>query len=68
MRLFYTDVFVLPLPAGHRFPMEKYARLREALLASGDFSAADFHLPHAASDEELARAHDADYIRQVSCG
>lgn len=68
MQLFYTDVFVLPLPAGHRFPMEKYARLREALLASGDFSAADFHLPHAASDEELARAHDADYIRQVSCG
>ena len=68
MQLFYTDVFVLPLPAGHRFPMEKYARLREALLASGDFAAADFHLPHAASDEELARAHDPDYIRQVSCG
>ena len=68
MQLFYTDVFVLPLPAGHRFPMEKYARLREALLASGDFAAADFHLPHAASDEELARAHDPDYIRQISCG
>jgi acetoin utilization deacetylase AcuC-like enzyme len=68
VQLFYTDVFVLPLPAGHRFPMEKYARLREALLASGDFAAADFHLPHAASDEELARAHDPDYIRQVSCG
>ena len=68
MQLFYTDVFVLPLPAGHRFPMEKYARLREALLVSGDFAVADFHLPHAASDEELARAHDPDYIRQVSCG
>ena len=35
VKLFYTDVFVLPLPTGHRFPMEKYARLRAALLASG---------------------------------
>jgi acetoin utilization deacetylase AcuC-like enzyme len=68
VRLFYTDVFVLPLPAGHRFPMEKYARLRQRLLASGDFAESDFHLPPAASDEELARAHDLDYIRQVSDG
>ncbi len=68
MRLFYTDVFVLPLPAGHRFPMEKYSRLRETLLASGEFSPANFHLPHAASDEELARAHDLKYIHAVSHG
>jgi len=68
VRLFYTDVFVLSLPAGHRFPMEKYSRLREALLASGDFSAEDFHLPDAASDEQLARAHDPDYIQAVSGG
>ena len=68
MKLFYTDVFVLPLPAGHRFPMEKYARLRAKLLASGDFAESDFHLPHASSDDELARAHDRDYIDRVSCG
>lgn len=68
MQLFYTDVFVLPLPPGHRFPMEKYARLRESLLASGEFHEADFHLPHAATDEELGRAHDPAYIRAVSAG
>ena len=68
MKLFYTDVFVLPLPAGHRFPMEKYARLRASLLASGAFSEGDFHLPHAASDLELARAHDIDYIQRVCRG
>ncbi|WP_298393442.1 histone deacetylase [uncultured Azonexus sp.] len=68
MQLFYTDVFVLPLPPGHRFPMEKYARLRQTLLAGGDFSPDDFHLPHAATDEELQRAHDADYIRRISLG
>ena len=68
MQLFYTDVFVLPLPPGHRFPMEKYARLRESLLASGEFGEADFHLPHAATDEELGRAHDPAYIQTVSAG
>ncbi len=68
MQLFYTDVFVLPLPAGHRFPMEKYSRLRESLLASGEFSAADFHLPHAATDKELGRAHDFAYIEAVTHG
>jgi acetoin utilization deacetylase AcuC-like enzyme len=68
VQLFYTDVFVLPLPAGHRFPMEKYSRLRAALLAGGDFAEGDFHVPPAASDEELARAHDPAYILQVSCG
>lgn len=68
MRLFYTDVFVLPLPTGHRFPMEKYSRLREALLASGEFSVNDFHLPPPASDAELARAHTPDYIAAVASG
>lgn len=68
MQLFYTDVFVLPLPPGHRFPMEKYARLRESLLASGEFHEADFHLPHAATDEELGRAHHPAYIQAVSAG
>jgi acetoin utilization deacetylase AcuC-like enzyme len=68
VKLFYTDVFVLPLPAGHRFPMEKYSRLRAALLASGDFAEGDFHLPHAATDDELARAHDRAYIERVSRG
>lgn len=48
--------------------MEKYSRLRQALLASGQFDPADFHLPHAACDEELGRAHDPEYIRQICCG
>lgn len=36
MKLFYADHFVLPLPAGHRFPMEKYARLRERSTIASD--------------------------------
>ena len=31
MHVYYATQFVLPLPAGHRFPMEKYRMLRDAL-------------------------------------
>ena len=34
-RLFYTDCYELPLPPGHRFPIEKYRLLREMLEADG---------------------------------
>jgi hypothetical protein len=33
MLIYATDHFVLPLPPGHRFPMAKYARLRERVTA-----------------------------------
>ncbi|MEN9770266.1 MAG: hypothetical protein RLZZ180_1896 [Pseudomonadota bacterium] len=66
MHAFYADQYVLPLPAGHRFPMAKYARLRERLVQA---------LPQvrlmpapAASDGELALAHDPAYIQAVVSG
>lgn len=68
MKLFHCDEFVLPLPPGHRFPMEKYRLLRERLAASGQFAATDFIVPPAASFAELARAHAPDYILRVERG
>ncbi|TVO65987.1 histone deacetylase family protein [Denitromonas ohlonensis] len=68
MQLFYADHFVLPLPPGHRFPMEKYSRLREQLTASGQFEATDFCVPDAADDTALLRAHSADYLQRVVTG
>lgn len=68
MKLFYSNHFVLPLPAGHRFPMEKYALLKDSLLASGHFGPDDICIPEAASDLELGRAHDPCYISRVQAG
>ena len=68
MTLFYSDVFVLPLPAHHRFPMGKYARLRERLLASGEFAESDFQVPEAASDADITRAHCPRYLERVASG
>ncbi len=66
MRAFYSDRYVLPLPAGHRFPMAKYeqlhARVREALP-----SVRLIESP-AATDEELSRVHDGEYVRRVVRG
>lgn len=68
MKIFYTDRFVLPLPAGHRFPMRKYADLRERVAAS-DWSRDDMLLePDAADDETLATAHSPDYVRRIATG
>ncbi|VEB42821.1 Uncharacterised protein [Chromobacterium violaceum] len=33
MRIYRTDQFPLPLPAGHRFPAEKYRLLAEQVSA-----------------------------------
>jgi acetoin utilization deacetylase AcuC-like enzyme len=68
LKLFYADHFVLPLPPGHRFPMEKYARLRERLRASGAFATDDFEVPDAAGDTDILRAHDPSYLRRVVDG
>lgn len=68
MKLFYADRFVLPLPPGHRFPMEKYSRLRMRLLASRQFRPDDLHVPPPAHDTDLLRAHSRDYVQHVVSG
>jgi acetoin utilization deacetylase AcuC-like enzyme len=65
MYIYYTDHYVLPLPSGHRFPMAKYARLRQRVAAiAGD----RLRVPDAATDLELARAHDPAYVAAVATG
>ena len=68
MRLFYSDTFVLPLPVGHRFPMEKYALLRERVAAAAIVPAERLQIPHAATDGELLRAHSAGYLGRAQAG
>lgn len=65
MKVFYTDHFVLPLPDGHRFPMQKYSLLREAVQAC---AAQSLEEAPAARDDELLLAHDADYVERMSIG
>jgi acetoin utilization deacetylase AcuC-like enzyme len=65
MRAFTIDRFALPLPAHHRFPAGKYARLRRRVEAAGF---ARLATPEAATDEQILRAHGAEYLRKVAEG
>lgn len=66
--LFYSDHFVIPLPEGHRFPITKYALLRQRVLESGIVRAGNLLVPTAATEEQLVRAHQASYVRRVLLG
>uniref|UniRef100_UPI00378403F9 hypothetical protein n=1 Tax=Nocardioides sp. TaxID=35761 RepID=UPI00378403F9 len=68
LKIFYTDQYVLPLPLGHRFPMSKYQLLRERVFAAQIVPAENLIIPHAATDEEILRAHDEEYLRRVQYG
>jgi acetoin utilization deacetylase AcuC-like enzyme len=68
VKAFNCDRFRVPLPEWHRFPMIKYTRLREKIEASALIAPEDILTPHAATDEELLHAHDADYIAKMVAG
>ena len=69
--LYHTDTFALPLPAGHRFPMAKYTLLRQrvaAWLRDDPRPGVELKLPPAATDEQLSRAHAAEYLERMKSG
>jgi acetoin utilization deacetylase AcuC-like enzyme len=65
VKAFYTDHFVLPLPDGHRFPMQKYRLLRDRVTLMDGLELKE---PSAATDEDLIRVHDQGYVKRVTQG
>ena len=62
------DHFALPLPPRHRYPRNRFARVRQALLAGGAVNEARI-LPARAEDWELLElVHEADYLQAVRTG
>ncbi len=68
MKAFYSDQFAFPLPEGHRFPLQKYALLREAVEDAGLVPPGELLVAEAASDEQILRAHDEEYLRRLESG
>ena len=68
MKLFHTDLFMLPLPDGHNFPMARYRLLRERLEQFGIFAAEQICVPPAATDEQLRLVHTEDWVSRVTSG
>ncbi|TKD03105.1 histone deacetylase [Polyangium fumosum] len=68
MRVFFCDHVEVPLPPGHRFPMAKYARLRERLLEARLLDPTDLLPSTPASIADLARVHAPPYLEGLLSG
>jgi acetoin utilization deacetylase AcuC-like enzyme len=68
LRAFYSDQFPIPLPPDHRFPIDKYRLLRQAIIA--DLTSLDIELlvPDPACKDQIRLVHDADYVEKVITG
>ena len=65
MKASHHPDYVLSLPPGHPFPMAKYARVHDLLLARGILGAADVMQPVEAAPQDLERVHDREYLERL---
>ena len=68
MKFYYSDMFDLKLPPGHRFPSNKYGMLRRTLLEDDILPETFLARSAPADDEALCRAHAPDYIAAIDTG
>ena len=64
MKVFYSDHHVVELPPKHRFPMGKYARVREGVAALP----VELVAAAPATRDEVLRVHDAAYVDAFLAG
>jgi acetoin utilization deacetylase AcuC-like enzyme len=62
LALWSSARYTFPLPDGHRFPVAKYALLRERAVSEGLVSADQIQDAPAATDDMLLRVHDRAYV------
>lgn len=67
MQVFYCDHFELPLPSGHRFPIQKYQRTREKV-AERLGENIRLAVAPAATKEELVLVHSEAYVAKTFSG
>ena len=66
-KLIYHDGYDLHLGA-HVFPSQKYRMVHDELLASGIATLEDFLSPAPATDEDILRVHDQEYVHKLKAG
>ena len=60
--------YSFPLPEGHRFPIAKYALLRDRVIAEGVVEPEHLHDPTPVAREDLLLVHTADYVDRFTNG
>lgn len=65
LKIAYHPIYKHSLPAGHRFPMEKYELLPKQLVYEGTCIEKNFFEPELASDEDILRVHTQEYLHNL---
>ncbi len=65
LKIAFHPIYHHPLPAGHRFPMEKYSLLPEQLIYEGTCSESNFFVPTPLSKEEILKTHCSIYFEKL---
>ena len=68
MDVWAHDRWRFPLPAGHRFPIDKYRLLRERVVADGIALPEEVHEPSPVDWARLEAVHDRSWVRRVRGG
>lgn len=65
LKIAYSDIYVHPLPEGHRFPMLKYELLPEQLLYEGTITEENLFEPPAIEEKLVLETHTAEYWQDL---
>jgi acetoin utilization deacetylase AcuC-like enzyme len=68
MRAWSSARFTVPLPDGHRFPIAKYQRIRDAVVARGILAPSDVEEPDRVERWALGLVHTPAYVESVADG
>lgn len=65
LKIAHSPIFHYPVPAKHRFPMQKYDLIPQTLLAEGTVSPDNFFVPDKLSEDQILTTHTADYWHKL---
>jgi acetoin utilization deacetylase AcuC-like enzyme len=65
LKIAFDPSYVLDLPDGHRFPMEKYDLLPRQLLHEGTVKEEQFFSPSLLDEQLAAQVHDQNYLQRL---
>jgi acetoin utilization deacetylase AcuC-like enzyme len=68
LHVWSSSKYTFPLPEGHRFPIAKYALLRERVVADSIVAPEHVHDPRRVSRDDLLLVHTADYVDRFTAG
>jgi acetoin utilization deacetylase AcuC-like enzyme len=65
LKVAWSDIYLLDLPAEHRFPMDKYPLLREQLLYEGTLVEDNFFQPQPLEEKYILNTHQLAYWQKL---